>query len=416
MKGLLKVGALSALLTSLKMAMGFVIAKLVAVYAGPTGLALLGQVQSVVAGFTGIVNSPVGNGIIRYTAENGDADIETSVGYWRASMQWVFLILAIVIPFGLLSSDILAGWLFENKELSWIIVLITLSLPLSVIGTVINSVLNGQKRYKRYMLLGMISVIVSSVIMMFLIVTKGIEGALFSVAIQSSLIGLILFFTSIREPWLKLKYWWGGTSPNKRKAIGGYVLMAITTALTAPTSLIFIRNITVSDLGWEQAGQWQAVWKISEVYIGVITIALGTYFLPKLASINNQESMKGEVHKTLKIVIPVILIIAIIIYSVRDNIIFILFTDEFKAARDLFAIQLIGDVFKIFSFIYAYPMLARGATKWFVTTDIVFSVSFVVLTWGLIPLYGLVGLPIAYAINYFFYGTFLYCNFGKFSK
>ena len=415
MKKLFKVGILSALLTGIKMAMGFVIAKLVAVHAGPTGLALLGQVQSVVAGFTGVVNAPVGNGLIRYTAENIDADMETNAKYWRASVQWVLLLLAIIVPLGLLGSEFLAGWLFENTAWSWIIVLITLSLPLSVFGSIVNSVLNGQQRFRRYMLLGMFSVIVSSLIMIVLIVTQNIQGALFSVAIQSGLIGTILLLASFKEPWFKLQYWWGETSATQRKAIGGYVLMATTTALVAPVSLIFIRNMLVSQLGWDQAGQWQAVWKISEVYIGVITIALGTYFLPKLASITGQNNIKREVHSTLKVVLPLVIIIALVIYFSRDIIILILFTDEFTVARDLFAVQLIGDVFKIFAFIYAYPMLSRGATKWFVSTEIFFSVLFVILAWLFIPIFGVEGMPIAYATNYFFYGFMLYFGFNKYS-
>ena len=46
MKRLLKVTAMTGLLTLLRMAMGFVIAKVVAVYTGPAGMAMLGQVQS----------------------------------------------------------------------------------------------------------------------------------------------------------------------------------------------------------------------------------------------------------------------------------------------------------------------------------------------------------------------------------
>ena len=42
-----------------------------------------------------------------------------------------------------------------------------------------------------------------------------------------------------------------------------------------------------------------------------------------------------------------------------------------------FAIQLSGDVIKIAAWLYAYPMVSRGATKWFVGTEIVFFDSLV---------------------------------------
>jgi len=51
------------------MASGVLIAKVVAVYTGPSGMAMLGQVQSLVAALTGIAGAPGGNGLVRYTAE-----------------------------------------------------------------------------------------------------------------------------------------------------------------------------------------------------------------------------------------------------------------------------------------------------------------------------------------------------------
>lgn len=55
-------------LTLVKMLMGFIIAKVVAIY-GPSGMAMLGQIQSVVTSLNGLVNAPTSNGIIKYTAE-----------------------------------------------------------------------------------------------------------------------------------------------------------------------------------------------------------------------------------------------------------------------------------------------------------------------------------------------------------
>lgn len=142
--------------------------------------------------------------------------------------------------------------------------------------------------------------------------------------------------------------------------------MATTTALTAPIALIGVRNVLISHVGWEEAGQWQAVWKISEVYLGVITIALSTYYLPKLSTLKGVENIRAEINQTAKIIIPIAAIMALGVYLFRDLAISLLFTEAFRSARELFAIQLIGDVIKITSWLYAYPMLSRGATKWFV--------------------------------------------------
>ncbi|HBD1630991.1 TPA: O-antigen flippase, partial [Escherichia coli] len=49
MKKILKITSMSAFLTLFKMLIGFVISKAAAVYAGPAGVVVLGQMQSLIA-------------------------------------------------------------------------------------------------------------------------------------------------------------------------------------------------------------------------------------------------------------------------------------------------------------------------------------------------------------------------------
>ncbi|WP_270668053.1 O-antigen translocase [Aeromonas sp. QDB12] len=416
MKRLLKVTAMTGLLTLLRMAMGFVIAKVVAVYTGPTGMAMLGQVQSMVTSLNGIINAPAGSGVVRFTAEQQGEGFAACAPWWRAALQWILIISAIAIPVGLLLAEQIATWLFQDKALSWIVMATVCVLPLSAIGTLCNSVINGQQLYRRYVGLGMVSVLISSSVMLTMIVQANIKGALLAAAIQSALIGLVMLLANLRQPWLRWRYWWGATDSTARKNIGGYMLMAITSALTVPVSLIFVRNILIDQVGWEAAGQWQAVWKISEVYLGVITMALGTYYLPRLSSLCGVDAIVGEIHKTARLIIPIVAIMAFGIYLLRDVAIWLLFTDEFNTARDLFAIQLCGDVIKISSWLYAYPMISRGATKWFMTTEILFSITFIALTYLFVDHMGLKGATVSYMVNYSIYFVITILNVKKFAR
>lgn len=416
MKRLLKVTAMTGLLTLLRMMMGFVIAKVVAIYTGPTGMAMLGQVQSMVTSLNGIINAPVGSGIVRYTAEKQGEGFDACAPWWRASLQWVLIISAITIPTGLLLADHIAVWLFQDTTLTWIVMVTVAVLPLSAIGTLCNSVINGQQQYRRYVSLGMLSVLISGTVMLTMIIQANIKGALLATAVQAALIGVIMLVANLRQPWFKLRYWWGTTNSEARKAIGGYMLMAITTALTVPTSLILVRNILIDQIGWEAAGQWQAVWKISEVYLGVITMALGTYYLPRLSSLVGVDAIVSEIHRTARIVLPIAVILALSIYLLRDVAICLLFSDEFSSARNLFAIQLCGDVIKIASWLYAYPMLSRGATKWFMATELLSSIIFVILTYFFVSYVGIEGATIAYLVSYFIYFISVFLNVNKFSK
>lgn len=100
MRKLLSVTFFSGLLTLAKMGSGFVIAKIVAIYTGPSGMAMLGQIQSIVTSFNGIVNAPVGSGIVRYTAEFEKEGVEGCAPWWKASLWWLAIILSILMPIG----------------------------------------------------------------------------------------------------------------------------------------------------------------------------------------------------------------------------------------------------------------------------------------------------------------------------
>ncbi|RRO08356.1 O-antigen translocase [Pectobacterium aquaticum] len=416
MKKLLSVTFFSGLLTLAKMGSGFIIAKVVAIYTGPSGMAMLGQIQSIVASLNGIVNAPVSSGIVRYTAEFEKEGMEGCAPWWKASLWWLAIILCILMPVGFFFAPTLSNFLLSDPNYVWVIFVAVASLPIAALGTLVNSVINGYQQYKRFVMLGAISTAFSCVLMITLIVNFGIKGALLAAAVQSGLIGIILIFSVLRQPWLKLSYWWGGTDRLHKKKIGSYVLMAITTSLTTPMALIGVRNILISHVGWEGAGQWQSVWKISEVYLGVITIALSTYYLPKLSTLRGVKNIRAEINQTAKIIVPIAAIMALGVYLFRDLAISLLFTEEFRSARELFAVQLIGDVIKIVSWLYAYPMLSRGATKWFVSTEIVFSITLVIFTYIFVPFYSTQGANISYVVNYSFYLIFVVTFFSRYSR
>ena len=70
---------------------------------------------------------------------------------------------------------------------------------------------------------------------------------------------------------------------------------------------------------------------------------------------------------------------------------------------DLFLWQLIGDFFKISSWILAFLMIAKSMTKTFVFFEILFSLVMLSLGFVFLEHNGIIGLTQAYAFNYLFY-------------
>ena len=409
MKKLFSVSVFTALLTLLRMCTGFLIAKVIAIYTGPTGMAMLGQLQSVVGVLNGIGNAPVGAGVVRYTAENIDKGIEYCAPWWKASVHWLIFILSILIPIGCLASQSISIFIFDNKDYYWLIILACLVLPFSVVNTLIISVINGQQKYKIYVVVGMLSTIIATIITILFVYYANIKGALIASAINSAICGVVLLVLSRNEYWFQYIYWFGKTDSIHIKKIGQYVLMTIVSAITVPVSLIMIRNILITNAGWDLTGQWQAVWRISEVYLSIIVISLSIYYIPLIATTNSKKSINTVILKTAKLLIPLSIILGCSIYILRDVIISILFTNDFVGARDLFFIQIVGDIIKVCCYLFTYIMVSKGVSNWFIFTEVFFSLLFVLLVYFLVPIYNVQGANFAYLINYSVFLVFLLC-------
>jgi len=192
-----------------------------------------------------------------------------------------------------------------------------------------------------------------------------------------------------------------------------YTLMAITTAATVPVSQLFIRSYVINNISILDAGYWEAMNKLSAMYLMVITSSLGVYFLPKLAELKTNIEIRKEIFKAYKIILPFLLVGLCLIYLLRFFVISILFTKEFYPMNSLFAWQLVGDFFKIAAWLLAFNMIAKSMTKTFIFTEIFTSLSFVVLALYFVNINGIVGITQAYMINYIAYFLMMLAVFRK---
>jgi PST family polysaccharide transporter len=262
------------------------------------------------------------------------------------------------------------------------------------------AIVNGKKEVGIYVASNIISSLLVMLMTGLLAYMFGLYGALVAFTVNPA---IVLFSTALmvtRRSWFSAKFLWGKIDYSSFKELSGYGLMGLTSALTVPVSFMLIRENITTHLGIDAAGYWQASWKISEIYLTLITSTLSLYFLPRLAEIRFASELKLELIKVYRFVLPMAILGAVMIYLLRDFIIEILFTEDFLPMRDLFSWQLIGDVIKIGTWVAGYVMIGRGMVKVFLSVEIIFSFSFFMLSWVFINKWGLQGVPIAYVVNY----------------
>lgn len=411
---LIKTSILTAISTIIKVISGFIINKVVALYIGPSGLAVIGQLQNFIGIVTTFSNGAIASGVVKYTAEY--QTIEEKQKIFSSSIV-ISLVCSLIIALILfIFSSYLSVLILKDTQYESVFLIFGLTIFLFSLNTILMSILNGQKEIKKFVLVNIASSIFSLFFTSFLIMQLNLMGALYALVINQSVIFFVTFFFVAKSYWFKLEYFRQGIDKESLIKLGKYSLMAITSALTVPVSHLIIRNYIGENLSWDAAGYWQGIWNISTMYLLVVTTSLGVYYLPRLSEIRDNSELKQEIFSGYKIIMPIVIVMAIVIFLCKEYVVLIAFNNTFMPMLELFTWQLIGDVIKIASWLLGYVTLAKAMVRTYITLEILGSLSFVVLSIYFIDNYGLIGITYAYTLNYILYMFIMIYVFRKLIK
>lgn len=405
----------SGLITFSKTLAGFISTKVVASVVGPSGVAVIGAFINFIAIVLAFGNGAINSGIVKYTAEYKN-NIQKSFKLFNTALCISVVCSVICCLILLFFSNYFSVFIFTTDKYSYIIRCLGFFLLFYALNTLLISILNGRGLINVYTVVNTIGTFVSVSLTCVLVYFYKVEGALYALILSQSLMFIFTFYfflkkTEFPKKSFKLTY-------NKiiGKNLFSYSFMAIITAVTMPVSQILIRNLIIESEGTDQAGIWQGIMRISDAYLLVIVTALGTYYLPKLSSLKDNGLIRKEILQGYKYVIPVTFVGLVIVFVLRNFIIRLLYTESFISMSELFLWQLIGDLFKMTSYILAYVMLAKAQVKLYIVTEIIFSALYVFLSYIFISFYGVVGATYAFALNYFLYMIILFIYFRKLLK
>ena len=398
---LIKTSVLSAIATIIKIISGFVINKVVAIYVGPSGLAIIGQLQNFMELIVTFSNGAITNGVVKYTAEYQTIEQKKRIFSTSIIISFVCSLLISIFLFGF--SEYLSEFILKDVQYSSVFVVFGATIFLFALNMVLISILNGQKEIKKYVLVNIAGSIFSLVFTSILIMQLNLMGALYAMVLNQSVMFFVTLAFVIKSSWFKLEYFKQGLDKESLSKLSKYSLMAIVSALTVPVSHLIIREYIGENLGWDSAGYWQGIWYISTMYLMLVTTTLGVYYLPRLSEIQDNKELRKEIFSGYKIIMPIVILASLIIFLLKEYVILIAFSKDFMPMMELFAWQLIGDVIKIASWLLAYLMLAKAMTKVFIYTEVLFSALFVGLSILFVDKFGLVGITYAYALNYLLY-------------
>lgn len=399
---LLQTSVLNGVAVLIKTITLFVLNKILAVYLGPTGYAALGQFQNFIQMVTTFAGSAINTAVIKYTAEYHE-DESKQRAIWKTAGSIVFVFSLMFAFLILIFQRQLSLYIFHTLEYQTVFVWFAVFLLFFNFNTLFLAILNGKKEILKLVLANIAGSLFALIVTSILAIKLHLYGALIALSIYQSIAFIVTLFLCYRADWFKFSSLFGKIDLEITKKFSSFIWMALVSAICVPLSQMLIRAYLSQEFGLAYAGYWEAMIRLSTVYLMLVTTTLGVYYLPRLSELKMIDEIKKEVYLGYKFLFPLAVAGGVVIFVLRDWIIKVLFSPSFAPMQSLFFWQMMGDALKIGSWILAYLMLSKAMTKLYISTEIIFTLSIIALTYVCTQLFGFEGVSIAHLINYGMY-------------
>ncbi|QNL21342.1 oligosaccharide flippase family protein [Hyphobacterium sp. CCMP332] len=383
----------------------FIVNKLFAANYGPQGITLLAHFQNLLSIFLTVPNDGVNKGVIKYAA---DSTLDEKNYYPILNAGLVLnlsIFLICVIGIFLLKGN------FENPftgtNTLWLILVFFLAL-LQLINLLGLSILLAKEKLQPFVILQVVGNVISLLMVWVLIEMASFQEALLGWASGPAISLVFTFIYLLRKEKLSIFKLFILPSLAYLRKLSDFILMALSIVIFSKSVDFIIRQYAISNFNTIDTGHWQSVVRISDLYLMAFVAVLSMVYYPRVSSIINKEDelkafVKAFFWKASALSIPFL----IIVYLFRSEFLILFFNKGFTDAAWLFPYQLLGDFFKMASWILAFLILAQSRTRLFVSSQFVFAIILLSVTYYLIGIFGIEGFPMAYAFKQALYLIFV---------
>ena len=391
----------SGMVTFLNALRVFVVNKLLAIYLSPTAFACVGQFMNFMTVGQATSSLALQNGWVSLSAQNKN-NLEQLRGVWRGGFRLttfasigtfaVALVLCFTLPL---------EKFFPEMHPRLVQAAIIFALPgvfaMNII-TITSSVMNGLGRYRRWAVINMVASLWQMLWVAFflyterlsvlsVVATQSVIAGIFAVQIASqagfSLNEIRKTALDIRSPWLS------------------YALMGIVPMVLTPVVLTFMRVTVGENLGWNAAGIWQGIWKISDFLTAFFSAILGVIILPKVSAAMTKSDFWSLFRPIFVKTMMLALVAVAVLYFGRSLLVSVMLSSSYAGAADYMMLQLLGDFFRVGGWALGLVLIARRETKKFLTLEICSQFILAGGTYIFVKLYEFNGPMMAYAVENF---------------
>ena len=408
-KTILKATGLFGFSQVLKILIGVVGSKFIAVFLGPVGVGVAGLLNNTI----GIITAVSGFGInisgvrqvsIAYSQQDDQKFAEGLLVLKRWSLAVGLFGVFLTIVF----SKILSQWTFGTSEhYIWFIIL-SVNFIFSSQATNKMAILQGTRSMKAIAISSVVFSILLTLISIPIYYFFRMDGIIPVILLTAVLNFLVNWYYSRKITTQKISLSLSETFDKGKDLIKLGFLLSINVIFGQICNYIIKLYFQLKANDQEVLGLYVVSSVLLISYVGMIFSAMGADFYPRLTSVkDDNKKMRELVNDQIEIAMLLITPCILVFYFLAPIIIRVLYTKEFLPVIFILKAALLAIIIKAIVWPLAYMILAKGKNNLYFKQELLGDFMNVSLTILLYHLWGLLGIGLAMVINYTLYGFYV---------
>jgi len=373
---------------------GIIRTKIVAIILGPSGVGIYGLFQSFIATASTFSGVGIATAASREIAEANEKDSKVDFLETIQALLFGTIILAVLSGFAIwFFREEFAMLVFGNIKDANYIGWLAIAVSFSVISASQLAIIQGVRDIAKLARLNVLSSIVGSTIGVIVTLLFGQFG-LISLALAIPICSVIFGVYAIKNNFKLLE-----GAINITKVFNKFSLMAklgialFFYAVLEQITFLLVRGSIRNTLGVDSLGYFQAGYTIAVMYLGVITGAMASDFMPRIAE---NIGDNGKINKIINHQTEVGLLIAspiiVLMIGYAPMIISLMYSKEFISSVQLMRVLLLSDILKLISWPVGIALIGMGDGAAFARQGPVQLVIFYIGIIILMPSIGLISI------------------------
>jgi O-antigen/teichoic acid export membrane protein len=392
------------ILSATRLVTGFIRIKYIALVLGTTGVGYLSQATQLQLLGTAIGSLSMAVGIITRVGQVGsltsDAARRVLATALTSQSAASGLLLALAIGFlHPISRAIFGDALGADSAITTAEVLAVIaSVPITVVASgYLEAVFFAAARYDLYVRASVVATILGFAATVAIIAVWRLPGALWSFPVAAMLLlGAFVFYVRRVQPLSAL--FQAGFSAREANALFRFSIAVLVSGALVPAARLWIQRTIIQSQGIAANGLLQVPFAVNAYYAPFLTNALWGRMHPAVARMGAGPEARRELVASVRLTTVMATAAIVSILFLKDLLVPLAYSREFAAASRLLPAQLFGDLFYFVAFPFTVYALGVARLRVYLAAWGGYSLAAVAASLALIPRFGLLGVPLGYAV------------------